>query len=114
VSVEVCCTHVPTRLKCKGYRLTLNYIVLVWLWDAQPEDDYLKALKRLGPIYRYLIRPVERTFRRVFHKLYGRQLQLLFAKTNAGIVLAETLQDGFQIAWVALLLYSFVWAWFTW
>lgn len=90
------------------------HISAVWLWDPQPEDDYLKFLKKLGPVYRYGIRPCERTLRRIFHRLLGKRLRALLAQLNAGNVISGTLQDLFQIAWVAVGLYSLIWIWFTW
>lgn len=87
---------------------------IVWLWDPQPEDDSLRFLRKLGPIYRYGIRPCERTVRRIVFKLYGRKLQLLVAQLNTGNILGAVLRDLLQIAWVALALYSTIWIWFTW
>lgn len=86
----------------------------VWLWDPQPEDDYLKFLKQLGPVYRYAVRPFERRLRRVFHRLYGGRLQVMFARLNPGNVLGGTLYDMLQVAWVALLVHGLIWFWFTW
>lgn len=88
---------------------------LVWLWDPQTNDEgYMRFLKRLGPIYRYLIRPSERIVRRGFHKVYGRRLRLLTAKLNSGNILGETLQDVLRISWAAAVMYLIVWAWYAW
>lgn len=88
---------------------------LVWAWDPKTADeDYLRALKRLGPIYRYLIRPCERGTRRVFHKIYGRRIRLIVAKLNYGDVLGETLHDAVAVTWVALLVYSAVYCYYVW
>ena len=87
----------------------------VWLWDPQTNDEgYTRYFKRLGPIYRYLLRPLERVLRRVFHRLYGRRLRLLVAKLNSGNILGETVQDFMQIIWVGLLANAAVWVWYAW
>lgn len=104
---------VAVTFELKSNELT-KLLCVVWLWDPQPEDDYLKFLKQLGPVYRYAIRPCERTLRRIFHKLYGGRLQAMFSKLNSGNLLGGTVHDMLQVAWVALLVHGLIWFWFTW
>lgn len=74
----------------------------------------MRFLKRLGPIYPYLIRPAERAVRRGFHRLYGKRLRLLVAKLNSGNILGETVHDFVHISWVGMVVYAAVWSWYAW
>lgn len=101
-------------LTCAIWVFTLTSTV--WLWDPKEADEgYFKSLKKLGPVYRYLIRPMERTLRKVFHKLYGRRLQQIVAKLNSGNVLGETLREfGSIVVWTIIPTYLLIWFWFSW
>lgn len=99
-----------------GFSAWLAQNATVWLWDPKSSDEesYVRFLKRLGPIYRFGIRPVERVLRRVFHRLYGRRLQLLVAKINSGNIVGETFRDAVRIAYVGLATYMLVWLYYSW
>lgn len=38
----------------------------------------------------------------------------MISKLNSGNLLGGTVHDMLQIAWVALLVHSLIWFWFTW
>lgn len=99
----------------QGVKNRVRRVSRVWLWDPESsENAFMRGMKRLGPVYRYFIRPIERVTRQVVRRVYGRRLQILFAKLNSGNVVGETVEDLIAVLWVALVVYGSIWLWFTW
>lgn len=85
----------------------------VWLWDGRnrASDDYVAWLARLGPVYRYGVRPLHRLVRSLFHRLWTPSLSLWWARISGSAVVADTAREMGGIAWPALALTAAIWIW---